>query len=288
MRGKRKLYLGSYPGGKFGLVPWIYRLFPPHRIYIEPFAGLATVLLNKRPSEAEIINDVSGTVVNLMRVLADPDASRELQRRLEALIISDQLYHQAVECLIEKEGQIAKEPDVDWAFAFLLVKQTGYAGRATTRMTIKPRRLAILIELAATMSKLRKRLARVVFSQRDAISLIRQADNEEAFFFLDPPYLGTYCHQYEQSRGQDYFARLVKVLKTLKGKFLLVSFPHPLYDSQGWYRRQLLRRKAMGDDRKKPLYVETFWANYSLDPMWDEVRFATWSALTNTKKAKRM
>src|SRR5262249_32804844 len=60
-----------YPGGKHYLTERIIARFPAHRIYLEPFAGSAHVLLNKSPSPVEIYNDLDGRLVNLFRVLRD-------------------------------------------------------------------------------------------------------------------------------------------------------------------------------------------------------------------------
>ena len=40
----------------------ILPLIPPHKIYTEAFCGGAAVLFAKRPSEAEVINDIADVV----------------------------------------------------------------------------------------------------------------------------------------------------------------------------------------------------------------------------------
>jgi len=61
-----------YHGGKFRLADWVISYFPTHKCYVEPFGGVASVLMRKPRSHGEVYNDLDGTIVNVMRVLRDP------------------------------------------------------------------------------------------------------------------------------------------------------------------------------------------------------------------------
>src|ERR1022692_987394 len=58
----------AYIGGKNRLAAKIISLLPEHTTYVEPFAGGAQVFFHKRPSEVEVLNDLDGEIVNLLRV----------------------------------------------------------------------------------------------------------------------------------------------------------------------------------------------------------------------------
>ena len=54
----------KYPGAKNRLAPWILSFIPEHKVYLEPFAGSLAVLLNKKRSHIETVNDLDGEIVD--------------------------------------------------------------------------------------------------------------------------------------------------------------------------------------------------------------------------------
>jgi DNA adenine methylase len=58
----------AWPGGKRALKKTLLGLVPPHRVYVEVFAGSAKLLFAKEPSPREILNDLNGEVTNFFRV----------------------------------------------------------------------------------------------------------------------------------------------------------------------------------------------------------------------------
>jgi len=73
----------QYPGAKWSDARWVIRQFPDHRTYTEVFGGGASVLLRKRRAHNEVYNDKDGDVVNLFRVLRDPEKKRALKQALQ-------------------------------------------------------------------------------------------------------------------------------------------------------------------------------------------------------------
>lgn len=80
MRRDERLTLFSYFGGKARFCKEIAELldYDHTDIYIEPFGGAASVLLNKPTHGTEIYSDVSRGLVALMTYLSNPDKAPEL------------------------------------------------------------------------------------------------------------------------------------------------------------------------------------------------------------------
>lgn len=64
----------DYHGSKFSYLPWLLKLLPETKHFVDVFGGSASVILNRRPSQIETFNDINEKVVNFFKVLRDtPD-----------------------------------------------------------------------------------------------------------------------------------------------------------------------------------------------------------------------
>ena len=83
-------------GGKAGhkIKDAILSALPPHKRYLEPFGGGASLLIAKQPAEVEVYNDVNRGVVNFFRVISDVDYFGKFMARAALLPVSRELYEE--------------------------------------------------------------------------------------------------------------------------------------------------------------------------------------------------
>ncbi len=67
-------------GAKWIMAPRILPYFPAHRVYVESFGGGGSVLMRKPRSKVEVYNDMDAGLVNVFRVMRDPETAEQLRR----------------------------------------------------------------------------------------------------------------------------------------------------------------------------------------------------------------
>jgi DNA adenine methylase len=182
-----------YHGGKWLLAPWIISHFGPHRVYVEPFGGAASVLMRKKRSHVEIYNDQWETVVNVFRVLRDPVKAVELARMLHLTPFARDEFEE-ISAL-----DLAELSDVERARCTVLRSLAGFGSASTNgahvtgfRANSAASSTTPAIDWAnypAHISRFVQRLKGVVIENRNAVDVIRQHDSRSTLFYLDPPIL---------------------------------------------------------------------------------------------------
>jgi DNA adenine methylase len=239
-----------WAGGKGKLARWIIQYVPSGSIYVEPFAGAASVFWHlPTPFPVEVLNDLDGDIVNLYRVLQDKAKFEELAHRL---IFTPYAHAEFV-----RAHQIAKDPiatDIDRAWAFFVRQNQGFGGIATAQAQGNWGRAITKISnnMAHTTSSWRsrlkllsfwhERLSRVQIDCIDGIECIKYWDTPETVFYIDPPYVPNTRKArrlYKNEPDLAYHERLVETILAVKGKVMLSCYDDPVYTSlskAGWYK----------------------------------------------------
>ena len=204
----------GYFGGKSRLAQQIIPLIPKHHCYVEPYCGAAWILLKKPPSEVEVLNDLSGELVNFWRMVqTHPE---EILRCLEYSVASRRVFED------EKDGDVRGLTEIQRAVRFYYVQKLGFGGRTDNRSfsvsTVSPPRMNHS-RIKGDIRKLHRRLGRVYFENLPALEILKRYDRATTFFYLDPPYWGK--RGYEHLMEPADYLELRDTLRKLKGRFIL-------------------------------------------------------------------
>lgn len=223
----------SYYGGKQKLASRLVRLIPKHTVYVEPFAGGATLLFAKPwPNVTstneynEVINDTDERLITFYRVLRDEKLGPELVRKLELTLYSESEYALAGRILSNPSGY----SELDRAWAYYVSIQQSFAKKLRGgwgRSVWGENHGAAWTNKVSRLRKYLARMASVHISCTDALTCIRQWDSPQTFFYCDPPYVGTHLGHYSGYTEED-FARLCDVLDSIQGSFLLSCYDNEI------------------------------------------------------------
>jgi DNA adenine methylase len=268
----------AYYGGKTGLAQRIVSLMPAHRVYIEPFAGSAAVLVAKPPSTHEILNDVDGEIVNFFTVLRTRPDDLELACRLTPYSRDE---YAAARAADPDELDPVERARRWWVLSTQSFGQTAKRGTAWCASVQRGSNNARSVwNRIGRFAAIAERLGPVVIENRDALEVIARYQTADAVIYCDPPYLGSTRSSYADGRRPDgdyphEFATeaqhraLAELLHTSAAAVLLSGYPSDLYDElyAGWGRRdyQVVRRSSNGRSSGASSHVtECVWINRAL------------------------
>jgi DNA adenine methylase len=231
-----------YHGGKWMLAPWVISHFAPHRIYVEPFGGAASVLLRKPRCYAEVYNDLDGEIVNLFRVARD--RGPELKFALELTPFSrDEFKLSYVPSLHPVEQ--ARRTVVRSFMGFgsnSHARPTGFRSNSNRSGTTPARDW---MHFPDCLDAIIERLRGVVIEHKDAAEVIRDHDGPDTLHYIDPPYVSSTRDDgrddYRHEMTDTDHKKLADLLNQVEGMVVVSGYDCPLYRDlfAGWQRHSM-------------------------------------------------
>lgn len=214
------IYLGQYFAGKQRLVRRILPMITPHQCYVEPFGGFCSVLLNKPPSPAEVYNDASRDLVNLLACLKEEPMG--LLGELSLMPYSRSLYEQLARSLDDQFDV----PDVRRAAVWYYVVESSFSGLGNSSPTggwqhgVTRSYPATFRQRWNMLLAVSSRFLNVAIENKDYGYVLEHYDSDGSFFYVDPPYFET-----EDALGVSFspeqHRELAEKLSNLRASWLL-------------------------------------------------------------------
>lgn len=242
-------------------------MFTEHTHYVEPFAGSLAVLLAKKPSKHETVNDLDGAIINFWTVLRD---------RPEDLIRACRMtpYSRAewARCA-EFDTQMDPIERARMTWVRLSQGRPGRLRRSSWRHYVDPAACRVdmpvyLSTLIDRMANAAQRMSRVALECLPAVDVIRKyGARDNVLLYVDPPYDGQAISPYVAYRHlmtHDEHRDLARALFECRATVFLSGYRSDLYDAlyKDWQRVEF--NATTGHRGSADKRVECIWTNRGL------------------------
>ncbi len=260
-----------YPGGKFYARKLILQHVPPHNLYIEPFAGGASIFFAKPKACQNWLNDADEELVNVYFHIRD--YAEELIKFLDGIPASKELHSYY-------KNEFAAQNNIERAGRWYYLNRTSYSGIMKTancywgygpKYSMRPE------NWPRNLRRTSKKLQKVRITNWDFEAVIGNAE-AGSFLFVDPPYFNADQDKfYNISFSKEDHFRLAKILREHRSniKFLITYDNSPeirdlyewatgMYDREWNYTINRTDDQKNGTNRKGTRYKgkEVFIVNY--------------------------
>ena len=262
----------AWYGGKKYYAKWIIGHFPDHRVFVEPFAGAANILLRKRKSEVEIYNDLDQRVTNFFKVIRCKESCDELVRVSSLTPYSRDTFSKLA---------LSPEPSdpIEKAWWFFVRCRQAMGGLGMGKLTPRswssstrtrrgmPEGVSKYLSSIDGLGQICERLREVMFECLPATEIIDRYDSDDVLFYVDPPYLpetrhGGKASTYGIEMSSDDHKELIELLSRCKAKIVLSGYDSDLYSNLlGSWRREEKQGKSHVSNSGQTR-TEVLWLNY--------------------------
>lgn len=209
----------------------------------------------------EVVNDINSNLVNLHRIIQTRPES--LRQQLHHMLISREVFYSIKRQKWKPRNDIEKA-----AFYFYLLSQSFGSKGDNFAMSAKTKRPKDMYKSFMVWSR---RLKFVTIENMSFDELISKYDSEDAFFYCDPPYVGT--EDYYKNTGGfgiDQHTALCDCLSNIKGKFLVsyndCEVVRDLYKNFNVENTKQIKYTLNGKNNKN--ISEVFITNYKINSLF--------------------
>lgn len=232
------LNLIRWAGGKGKQLKDLLPIIPDSHVYVEPFGGGASVLLNRHAMPVEVYNDLDSSLVNLFSVVRDDRLFDRFAGILGWTPYARETFQQALDHEQETDAVLK-------AVKFYTVLNQSISGKRLAHKADWSRAKGDNVAdrwvlRQEKLGRIHDRLRHVQIECRDALDILKEWDGPDTVFYCDPPYvLETRSKKkyYAHETDDEYHRELVRTLRDVRGAVVLSGYNHPLYDpllSSGW------------------------------------------------------
>lgn len=255
-------------GGKWYLCEWIIDNFPKNYenlIYVEPFGGAASVLLNKKPSIKEVYNDLYGPTANIFNILkSNPKQFCDIINGIQYDLKS----------FSEAKDVVFEYGSIESAISELILRRMSRGGMKKTFSWSerirggRPGDLNAWETFKTILPVICKRMEKVDVFSCNALDLLEEyLDEKGCLIYLDPPYLfetRTAKSVYDCEMENKDHEKLSELLKVAKCKILLSCYDCNLYrkcyKNWNWLCKNMPNNS--GQNKTKNRRIEILIKNY--------------------------
>jgi len=247
--------LFSWLGSKTRMRRHVLSVMEPikREMYVEPFGGACGMIMGKPEEQNEVYNDVNELLVNVFRVIRNPENVATFQRLARVSPQSRSLWNEyknfaltwmkhdeaETNALKERAGFKGIDSDVLCAFAFFYVQRLGFGGAFMNSYAVErslPSRKGCARSHRYTYQKVVagldaycERLKYVSIEQKDFAEIFRLYDCEHALFYCDPPYDTEASNTYKTDWGKEKRDALIDLCASCKASVVLSCYDNDAY-----------------------------------------------------------
>jgi DNA adenine methylase len=278
----------SYIGGKSKISKWIIPFIPKDiKTYVEPFGGMYWVFfkmdLNSYPNlETVVYNDFNKLNANLFNCVKNYNRLHEEMSTYPTQVMGEDIDPKEYEECFNRCQKEVFDPNFvsptdgnfDVACKYLYTLTHIFSGGKPGSSKFIYYHGKYRDKFLVFMDKLKKKEWTSHFDKinqvenLDACEVIGKYDNQDAFFYIDPPYYNTETYYSNHEFGLNDHERLASCMKQMKGKFALSYYDFPQLsewfpkDQYRWEMKEFPKSAAASKDKKQNMGTEILIMNY--------------------------